>query len=120
MSSAQGVLVMANSNAGFEVRDTVRDDLLMNDGHAQATLNAMVATMARGGAIFRQGEGGVQHGVVIRTLTEAEIKAMTVKGMKVSIPRGLLLPAPLTAADVQDFAEQNFDVVKLRKLPEQG
>jgi hypothetical protein len=98
-------------------RDMVPNELFMNDGHAQETLTAMVATMACGGAIFRQGEGDAQRGVVIRTLTEAEIKAMAVKGMKLSIPRGLLLPVPLTPADVQDFAEQRFDVVRLRKLP---
>lgn len=101
--------------SAFTVRSVVREQLVMNDGHAQETLKELAAVMATTGAIFQQGSGDAQRGVIIRALTEAEIKAM-----KVSMPHGLLLPAPLTAADVQDFAEQHFDVVKLRKLPNSG
>ena len=100
----------------FTVRSSVLDRLVMNDGHAQETLHTLLDVMATEGGIFRQGEGDNQRGVVIRALTETEIKIMN-KALTVSIPSGLLLPALLTPADVQDFAEQRFAVVKLRKLP---
>lgn len=105
---------MSAKRQSFTVRDTVRDQLVMNDGHAQKTLGALMALMAEQGAIFRQGEGDALRGVVVRALTSAEMKAL---GSRVSIPGGLLLPGPLRIADVQDFAERRFDVVKLRKQP---
>jgi hypothetical protein len=93
---------------------TLREQLVMNDGHAQETLGTLVVKMAKIGNIFRQGDGEAMRGVIIRSLTAAEIQAL---GPDVSVPHGLLLPAPLTTADIQDFAEQQCDVVKLRKLP---
>jgi hypothetical protein len=106
---------MPRNSKRATVRDTVRDQLVMNDGHAQETLKALVPLMAIEGAIFRQGEGDALRGIVIRRFTQTELKAMNERG--IAIPPGLVLPAPLTFADVQDFAEQHFDIIKFRQKP---
>ncbi len=92
----------------------------MNDGHATDTLLVLAAHMAVEGPIFHQGDGKTCHGVVVRELTPTEIKALARNDqhrLRAVVPRGLLMPTPLTIAHVQDFAERHFDVVRLRKNP---
>ena len=105
---------------GISVRADIRPDLVMNDGHATDTLAALAAHMAVEGPIFHQGDGKTCHGVVVRELTPTEIKALARNDqhrLRAVVPRGLLMPTPLTIAHVQDFAERHFDVVRLRTNP---
>ena len=101
---------MHGTNPPFSMRNVVKDQLFVNDGRAQETLDKLVDLMATEGTIFRQGDGSAMRGVIIRELTAAEIAAN--QRRKIATPPGLLLPAVLNECHVQDFAETNFEVVK--------
>src|SRR3954447_3626022 len=101
------------ANDGFTVREDVRSDLIMNDGHASETLHALADLMGMQGPIFHQDDGKSCHGIIVRELSTDEIKTLAAgagRQAKVAVPHGLLMPTPLAPAHVQDFAERHFDV----------
>jgi hypothetical protein len=98
----------------FSLTDTL-PKLVIGEGHALTTLKTLVLAMAETGDIFRQGEGPNLRGVILSESSDKQAAALAKLG--VIGTQGQLLPTPLTRSHVQDYAEQNFSVIRLWKNP---